>query len=92
MLNLLRPLVSEAYLIHNGGMYRLGPSMFRLASGVLSSWYLPQVVHPLMEKLMRQTGESVMLGVMDASKALMTYVDIVRSSRAMPCTVVVTGL
>ena len=79
LLNLLRPLVSEAYLIHSGGMYRLGPSMFRLASGVLKAWYLPDVVRPFMEKLARQTGESVMLGVMDPGKGLITYVDIVRS-------------
>lgn len=79
LLNLLRPLVSEAFLIHSGGSYRLGPSIFRLASGVLDSWYLPRVIRPIMEQLARQTGESVLLSVMDAERALQTYVDIVHS-------------
>jgi len=79
LLNLLRPLVAEAYLIQGQGMYRLGPSMFRLASGVLNAWYLPHLVRPFMEKLSRQTGESVMLSVMDPKKGLITYVDIVPS-------------
>ena len=42
-------LVAEAYLIQSQGMYRLGPSMFRLASGVLNAWYLPHLVRQLQE-------------------------------------------
>lgn len=77
LLNLLRPLVSEGFLIHDRNTYRLGPSIFRLASSVLHAWYLPRVMRPVMEQLARQTGESVMLSVMDVKKALMIYVDIV---------------
>jgi len=79
LLNLLRPLVAEAYLIHSGGRYRLGPSVFRLASGVLDAWQLPKRVHPCMEELAARTGESVLLSVMDSDKGTMTYVDIVHS-------------
>lgn len=77
LLNLLRPLVSEGFLVHDGNTYRLGPAIFRLASGVLHAWYLPRVMHPIMEQLAKQTGESVMLSVMDVEKASMIYVDIV---------------
>jgi IclR family transcriptional regulator, acetate operon repressor len=79
LLNLLRPLVSEAYLIHNAGLYLLGPSIFRLASGVLDSWYLPKSIHPLMTRLAASSGESVMLSVMDAERGMQTYVDVVDS-------------
>lgn len=79
LLNLLRPLVAEAYLIHGAGVYRLGPSIFRLAAGVLDSWQLPKIAHPFMEQLARDTGESVLLSVMDMDKGVMTYVDIVHS-------------
>lgn len=79
LLNLLRPLVAEAYLIHGGGTYRLGPSIFRLASGVLDSWQLPKVVHPFMQQLAKSTGESVLLSVIDMDKGVMTYVDVVHS-------------
>ena len=79
LLNLLRPLVTEAYLIHSGGSYRLGPSIFRLASGVVDVWPLPRIVRPFSEQLAKRTGESVLLSVMDADKGLMTYVDLVHS-------------
>lgn len=77
LLNVLRPLVSEGFLVHDGNTYRLGPAIFRLASGVLHAWYLPRVMRPLMQQLARQTGESVMLSVSDVEKASMIYVDIV---------------
>jgi IclR family transcriptional regulator, acetate operon repressor len=79
LLNLLRPLVTDAYLIHSGGMYRLGPSMFRLAAGVLDSWYLPRTVHPFMEQLSSTTRETVLLGVMEPRSGSLIYVDIVHS-------------
>ncbi len=42
LLNLLRPLVAEGYLIHSAGQYRLGPSIFRLAASVMSAWNFPR--------------------------------------------------
>ena len=77
LLNLLRPLVSESFLLHDGHIYRLGPALFRLASGVLHAWYLPRVMRPHLVQLARQTGESVLLAVMDPERGLMTYMDIV---------------
>ena len=79
LLNLLRPLVAEAYLIHGGATYRLGPSIFRLASRLLESWHLLRTMRPFMEELAARTGESVLLSVMDPDKKLLTYVDIVHS-------------
>ena len=80
LLNLLRPLVTEAYLIHGGGFYRLGPSIFRLASRLLDTWQLLRIMRPFMEELAASTGESVLLSVMNAEKKLLTYVDIVHSA------------
>lgn len=80
LLNLLRPLVTEAYLIHGGGFYRLGPSTFRLASRVRDAWQLLRIVRPFMDQLATRTGESVLLSVKDADKGLQTYVDIVHSA------------
>lgn len=79
LLNLLRPLVTEAYLIHEGVTYRLGPSMFRLASGVHAAWALPRVVRPTMERLAQRTTESVLLSVIDPARGCMTYIEIVQS-------------
>ena len=38
LLNLLRPLVADGYLMHSHGMYRLGPTAFRLAANIMSAW------------------------------------------------------
>ncbi|MDX9974236.1 MAG: helix-turn-helix domain-containing protein, partial [FCB group bacterium] len=65
LLNLLRPLVAEGYLLHGNGNYRLGPSIFRLSAAVLAAWNFPKMIRPFMEELSRRTGETVLLGVLN---------------------------
>ncbi|WP_280155429.1 IclR family transcriptional regulator [Piscinibacter sp. XHJ-5] len=79
LLNLLRPLVAEDYLIHDVGIYRLGPAIFRLAAGVMSAWNFPKLIRPFMEELCERTGESVLLGVLNREAEVMTYVEIIDS-------------
>ena len=79
LLNLLRPLVAEGYLIHDGGSYRLGPSIFRLAASVMSAWNFPKMIRPFMEELCERTGESVLLGVLNREAEVLTYVEIIDS-------------
>ncbi|RWA52312.1 hypothetical protein AU476_18460 [Cupriavidus sp. UYMSc13B] len=79
LLNLLRPLVAEGYLVHNESSYRLGPSIFRLAAGVMSAWDFPRMIRPFMEELAARTEETVMLGVMVPEAEAITYVEIIES-------------
>jgi DNA-binding IclR family transcriptional regulator len=79
LLNLLRPLVAESYLLHADGIYRLGPSIFRLAAGVMSAWNFPKLIRPFMEELCERTGESVLLAVLNHEAEVMTYVEIIDS-------------
>jgi IclR family acetate operon transcriptional repressor len=79
LLNLLRPLVAEGYLIHSSGIYRLGPSIFRLAAGVMSAWNFPKLIRPFMEELCARTEESVLLSVLNPEAEVMTYVEIIDS-------------
>jgi IclR family transcriptional regulator, acetate operon repressor len=79
LLNLLRPLVAEGYLIHSNGTYRLGPSIFRLAASVMSAWNFPKMIRPFMEELSTRTGESVLLGVLNREAEVLTYVEIIDS-------------
>jgi len=44
LINSLRPLVSDDYLIADGNLYRLGPRSFRLAATVASAWSLPRIL------------------------------------------------
>lgn len=79
LLNLLRPLVAEGFLVHSGVTYRLGPSIFRLAAGVMSAWNFPKLIRPFMEELAQRTGETVMLGVLVPDAEVITYVEIIES-------------
>jgi DNA-binding IclR family transcriptional regulator len=79
LLNLLRPLVAEGYLVHSGGTYRLGPAIFRLAAGVLAAWHFPSLIRPFMEELSQRTEETVLLGVMNREAEVLTYVEIIDS-------------
>lgn len=79
LLNLLRPLVAEGYLIHADAIYRIGPATFRLAAEVMSAWDFPPMIRPFMEELATRTRETVMLGVMVPEAEAITYVEIIES-------------
>jgi IclR family transcriptional regulator, acetate operon repressor len=79
LLNLLRPLVAEGYLIHGNGAYKLGPSIYRLAASVMSAWNFPNIIRPFMEELSARTEETVLLSVMNNEAEALTYVEIIDS-------------
>ncbi len=79
LLNLLRPLVGEGFLVHAGNSYRLGPAIFRLAAGVMAAWDFPPLIRPFMEELAQRTRETVMLGVLMPEAEAITYVEIIPS-------------
>jgi IclR family acetate operon transcriptional repressor len=81
LLTLLRPLVAKGYLTHEGGAYRLGPSIFRLAADILSTRSFPKLIRPFMQALMERSHESVYLAVIDQAAQCVTYVEGVESSQ-----------
>jgi DNA-binding IclR family transcriptional regulator len=81
LLNLLRPLVAEGYLVHASSTYRLGPVIFKLAASVLAAWNFPKLIRPFMEELSARTEETVLLGVLNREAEVMSYVEIIDSPR-----------
>lgn len=79
LLTLLRPLVGRGYLTHEGGVYRLGPSVFRLASDILSTRSFPKLIRPYMQQLVERSQESVYLAVIDKNARCVTYVEGIES-------------
>ncbi|NYT79313.1 IclR family transcriptional regulator [Alcaligenaceae bacterium] len=79
LLNLLRPLVTDGYLVNDGGCYRLGPSIYRLSAHILASWDFPRLIRPFMEELAGRSGESVLLSVLNRDAEVATYVEIIPS-------------
>lgn len=83
LLNLLRPLVSEGYLIHDGSNYRLGPAIFRLSANIMSVWNFSKVLHPYLEELAGRCHETVYVGVLDRDQGVITYVDVIESAKSV---------
>ena len=81
LLTLLRPLVAKGYLTHEGGLYRLGPAIFRLAADILSTRSFPKLIRPFMQQLVDRSQESVYLAVIDKSARCVTYVEGIDSSQ-----------
>ena len=79
LLNLLRPLVAEGYLVHGNGSYCLGPSIIRLASRVMSAWNFPKMIRPFMEELVARTGETVLLGMLNRETEVVAFVELINS-------------
>jgi IclR family transcriptional regulator, acetate operon repressor len=83
LLNLLRPLVAEGYLMHSHGFYRLGPTAFRLAANIMSVWNFSKLVRPYLEELAARSKESVYIGVLDREAQVITYVDAIDSGHSI---------
>jgi IclR family transcriptional regulator, acetate operon repressor len=87
LLNLLRPLVGSGHLLRENGRYELGPAVFRLAADILSRRKLPNLIRPYLEELVRRSGETAFLTVIDRDAGLVTYVDCVDSPQMVRYTV-----
>jgi DNA-binding IclR family transcriptional regulator len=83
LLTLLRPLVAGGYLMHVDNRYRLGTSAYRLASAILATRDLTQLMAPYMEDLVARTRESVFLAILDREARLVTYADRIDSPQAV---------
>jgi len=81
LLNSLRPLVQDDFLIVDGPLYRLGPGAFRMAAQVTSAWSLPQLAAGYLRQLADLTGESVGLAVPDWAVGRAVYIDAIQSTR-----------
>lgn len=79
LLTLLRPLVAKGFLTHDGGVYRLGPAVFRLASDILSTRSFPKLIRPFMQQLVDSSQESVYLAIIDLKARCVSYVEGVES-------------
>jgi IclR family acetate operon transcriptional repressor len=81
LLNLLRPLVAEGYLMHDSSRYRLGPAIFRMSANIMTAWNVSKVLHPFLVELSEAVAETVYMGVLDVDEPAVTYVDVVESSQ-----------
>jgi IclR family acetate operon transcriptional repressor len=87
---LVRTLESGGYLVHDGGVYRLGPSSFHLAGLIAppqSGRSLIEAARPELERLADATGETVMLGTLSESRTQIVYADVIDSQQPVRFTI-----
>ena len=74
---------------NTGGHYRLGLKLVELANVVLASMDLRQVAHPVMERLVRETGESAFLTVVSEDESVCIHR--IESSQRVRVTLTIGG-
>jgi DNA-binding IclR family transcriptional regulator len=87
---LVRTLESGGYLVHDGGVYRLGPARFHLGSLIAPIQLgrsLVEAARPELERLADATGETIMLGSLSEDRTEIVYVDVIDSRQPVRFTI-----
>ncbi|BAI74875.1 transcriptional regulator (plasmid) [Azospirillum sp. B510] len=83
LLNLLRPLVAQDFLVlHNNG-YRLGPSAFLLAATIMERWSSTAHLRPYLDELARRSHETVTLAILDGDRKRVVFTLVIDSSQPL---------
>lgn len=83
LLSILRSLAEGGYTISEGRFHRLGPQTYRIARAIARTDQFPGNVHALLEKLQKDCGETVMIGVPTEDWAKLVYVDVIESTSSL---------
>lgn len=78
--SLLRALDKGGYIVQAPGGYELGPEAFKLGAAVMQHRVFPTFLHPTLEAVARQSGETVILGALDETGTGAEYIDVIESA------------
>ncbi|MGB8364141.1 MAG: IclR family transcriptional regulator [Rhizomicrobium sp.] len=79
LLNSLKPLAQEGFLVAAGNLYRLGPRAFKLAADISSAWSLPRILRGYLRAIADATHETAALAVLDLEMRRFVYIDSIES-------------
>lgn len=85
--SLLRGLTAAGYLHRFDAVYRLGPEAFVLGAALVGARSLAIVATPFLRDARAQSGETVLLAVIDRAAGRLTYTQIVESHKPVRYTV-----
>ena len=83
LLSILRSLADGGYIISEDRKHRLGPETYRMAAAIGRTDRFPGNVHALLEKLQKDCGETVMIGVAREDWTKLVYVDVIESTSSL---------
>lgn len=78
LLNLLRGMIAENYVVQDGMFYQLGPQSFGLANAIVAAQGAPDlsaVARPFLRQLVDEVGETVVLAVLGPERDAAIYVE-----------------
>jgi len=79
--SLLRGLAAAAYVQRHDSLYRLGPESFVLGAALVAARSLTIVATPFLREARAQSGETVLLAVIDRISGRLTYTQILESHK-----------
>ena len=85
--SLLQGLTTEGYLQRQEALYRLGPESFVLGAALVAARSLAIVATPFLRDARAQSGETVLLAVIDRHAGRLTYTQIIESHKPVRYTV-----
>lgn len=81
--SLLKALDRGGYIEAVQGGYRLGSEAFKLGAAITQNRVFPNCVRPAFEAVAQDSGETVILGVLDDTGMEAIYVDVIESSQPL---------
>jgi DNA-binding IclR family transcriptional regulator len=85
----LKALTEQGFLNRTGSLYTLGPESYALASIILAGRSIRQIARPHLEQAVEDSGETVLLAVLDTDQRHFTYIDLVESPKSVRYSVAV---
>jgi len=79
----LKALTEQGFLSRTGSMYTLGSESYSLASVILAGRTIRQISRPHLEEAMADSGETVLLAVLEPDGLHFTYIDSVESPESV---------
>lgn len=83
LLTILRPLVSQGYLVQQDGIYKFGPAIFSLSSAIMASRQSLGMIRAVMEELSERTSETIFLAHINREIGSFVYVEVIESSHGV---------
>ena len=78
--SLLRALDKGGYVIQAQGGYELGPEAFKLGAAMVQRRAFPGYLKPTLQSVAKQSGETVILGVLDETGSGAEYAEVIESA------------
>jgi DNA-binding IclR family transcriptional regulator len=83
LFRLLRSLEHGGYVVSVNGVHQVGPEALKLGAAIVRNREFPNCARPAMEALSSRTGETIILGTMNANNQDVVYTEVIEASHPL---------